>query len=488
MKRYSIAPSTHRRKTTIDPDYNHAIERAKEELERLDQEKTLVLQEIDRSLSQANNVINHKIFPVLKKYSQTCDEIKNNSSFWKYFFEQSALIKIESYESQIDDKAGVGKSESVDGAGATYNTPIGDVEADKLHRKRPRQIQRPIVAEDDSIATFESTTTNLKRPNNNRGAIDQSTPQWGGEKLNNNVNNNNINDNSSLLLEPPHLQSTHQVRKTHPPVKTQTIRRSLDSYHKVSISPQKQTTTTPKSSHRFSTKLEAWRNSSPTMPEPPVLESGITPQLNRSSEGRRVVSPTRGSRIFGGATSSTSSSNRLRTATTAQVILTPLQRWRQDKAQAHQQQDDDEEDARIAPPRLLSSRLPPVGAGTAGAGSVLAEESDLSGDMEPPELNTIEFKQQKSGPNEKDNVFLETSGGSSTLFHSVMHSENSTHHTHNKSDHDSDNDQPSGSMFDEILQNMSQASAQANESQSDSTDTSELGSFLKTRLKSLRDD
>lgn len=464
MKRYSIAPSTHRRKTTIDPDYNNAIERAKEELERLDQEKTLVLQEIDRSLSQANSVINHKIFPVLKKYSQTCDEITNNSSFWKYFFEQSALIKIESYESQVEQDKGNTENGPSDSKIA-FSTPSGDVEATGDGKSIPHR--KRTVHDDDSIATFESTTTNPKRPNikqplpHHRGAIDQSTPQWGDKN----------DDNSSLSMEPPQLHSA-PIRKNH--MKTQTIRRSLDRYHRVSISPQKQNST-PKSrrqeeNRRFSAKLDAWRNSSPTMPEPPVLESGMTPQLQRTEASK--VSPVRAS--ISGTSNRISGTLRRHSGGRPQV-QTPLPLWRQ------------EQDDHFAPPELLTSRLPPP------ANSSV--HSNSSAEMEPPELNTVEFKAQ-SGPNEKDNVFLETSGGSSMLFHSVLHQlvSNDSQNNRRHSDNDSENDQPSGTMFDEILHNMSQSSnnirrpSTANESHSDSTDTSDLGSFLNTRLRSLRND
>ena len=104
MKRYSIAPSSSRRKSTTNGnaggrlDDNIDGESATLELERLEQETTLVLQEIDKNLSKANAVINDKIYPILKKYATSSGNVWNNVNFWKYFLEQAANVELTSYE------------------------------------------------------------------------------------------------------------------------------------------------------------------------------------------------------------------------------------------------------------------------------------------------------------------------------------------------------------------------------------------------------
>lgn len=66
-----------------------------EELERLEQETTLVLQDIDRNLARANSIINNRILPKVKGYAQECDRVWSNVGFWKHFFERSANVVLD---------------------------------------------------------------------------------------------------------------------------------------------------------------------------------------------------------------------------------------------------------------------------------------------------------------------------------------------------------------------------------------------------------
>ncbi|QEL60016.1 hypothetical protein CJJ09_002105 [Candidozyma auris] len=72
------------------------------ELERLEQETTLVLQEIDRNLSQANAVISDKILPVLTSYHSASSNVWKNVSFWKKFVEDASETRVFPEESNVE--------------------------------------------------------------------------------------------------------------------------------------------------------------------------------------------------------------------------------------------------------------------------------------------------------------------------------------------------------------------------------------------------
>lgn len=95
-----------RRKSTVSVNRSSRAERPHEEsaaleLERLEQETTLVLQEIDLNLSHANAVINDRIFPILKKYAAATGQVWTNVGFWKHFLEEAADVEILTFEEQI---------------------------------------------------------------------------------------------------------------------------------------------------------------------------------------------------------------------------------------------------------------------------------------------------------------------------------------------------------------------------------------------------
>ena len=87
MKRYSIVPGLTRRKSAHVGSGTASDPAATLELEKLEQEITLTLQEIDKNLSKANAVISEKMFPILAKYAQSSQKVWNNANFWKYFLE-----------------------------------------------------------------------------------------------------------------------------------------------------------------------------------------------------------------------------------------------------------------------------------------------------------------------------------------------------------------------------------------------------------------
>lgn len=311
MKRYSIAPSSSRRKSTINPnlnlkgDDNIDGESATLELERLEQEITLVLQEIDKNLSKSNAVINDKIFPILKKYAGSSSNVWNNVNFWKYFLEQAANVELTSYEAPANmntDLNTIANSknnflilddeEAEDGENAVPEHREGASEG----AEPIQQFKKPMLKGFNTVEETPTWSTGEQNAPPHQYNMQASTPQL--KQRSSFIHNQKPNLGKTTN---DRLQSTHTLAPTlsseeqssmntkspqklaSPPVVTHTIRQSLDNYHKISISPRKPQRSihrTPlregsmsEDVRRRSSLIQNLIDSSPTLPEPPVLLS-----------------------------------------------------------------------------------------------------------------------------------------------------------------------------------------------------------------------
>lgn len=291
MKRYSIAPSSARRKSTYNPavysdDTINDRENATLELQQLEQAITSTLQDIDKNLSKSNAILNDKIFPIIRQYSQSTEDVWKNVNFWKYFFELSANAELTSYQSPVskaikDDKNNMLLQENInEGYTSTDNKQFhgaGRLDSHSLFKK-------PLL----------------------RGNIEELTPTWSTEQPNNKIvastpqpqdlkakKYTQFENSESLNLNPPPVLSVNLSSDSKSPTKGSdaavfTIRKSLDQYHRLSVSPKKASRRpkTPMRSNeefnRRSSMIKGFRDSSPTLPEPPVLLSELGP--NYSSE------------------------------------------------------------------------------------------------------------------------------------------------------------------------------------------------------------
>lgn len=68
------------------------------ELERLEQEVTLTLQDIDKSFAQSHKIINDKLIPIVKKYHTSSKKVWTGVNFWKTLLETSANVELRGYE------------------------------------------------------------------------------------------------------------------------------------------------------------------------------------------------------------------------------------------------------------------------------------------------------------------------------------------------------------------------------------------------------
>ncbi|CAD1811410.1 DASH complex subunit Ask1 family protein [Candida parapsilosis] len=357
MKRLSIAPPTSRRKSGAASSEDH---NARKVLEQLDQDTTLVLQDIDKNISRANAIINDKLKPVIQEYGVESWKVWHNSGFWKKFFEQSANVVLNSFETPINEIQ-------------SSSNFLSEME-DEIVEEQPRTLTSLDTKRPDLKHVVDEDTATWSTEQHNPGRqISASTPQRGQpqtqshrsrfaaapkmEKLPENVH-----------LEPPNsygtrLSPTRRHSKASP-MRVQTIRQSLDALHRISISPRKQRT--PITSRN--TAIQNLLNSSPTFPEPPVLQSEIGSEVSRlpsqqtpgrSSDHEGHLQKFPNTPKYSSSRYSNSSAN------------TPLAVR------------DDEDENDLQPPRLESDANQP------SSGPPL--ESDSSEDPLPA-LNTIELK------------------------------------------------------------------------------------------------
>ena len=212
-----------RRKSTVH------VARAREqedspalELERLEQASTLLLQEIDHNLSRANAIIGDSIFPVLKKYAAATAQASSHVGFWKHFLEEAADVEI-----------------------STVEEPL----------------QEPTLQKQESQSTSRKTDSKKK---NDLQPLAASTPP-----------------SSDRHIE----TSTPQLRRTLP----SSPQLVAVSGGQVAVSPRKRT---PRAADARLLVLQNFLNSSPTLPEPPVLLSEIgRAHASSSSAQPRALSP-----------------------------------------------------------------------------------------------------------------------------------------------------------------------------------------------------
>lgn len=195
------------------------------ELEHLEQETTLVLQEIDHNLSRANAIINDKMFPILKKYAAATGKVWESVGFWKSFMEEAADIEIKAQNDKLPPQL--------------------------LVAQEPQPLESPNTIQIDQIQSRrDSLYSSGSDPDTSTPYKTAPIPTLTGES------------NTDLTAR----------KKGH---------------LRLSVSPRK---TTPARNTRRPSALDNFMDSSPPLPQRPVLLSDAGRQANHSSSflGRSV--------------------------------------------------------------------------------------------------------------------------------------------------------------------------------------------------------
>jgi DASH complex subunit ASK1 len=119
-----------------------------EELERLEQQITLTLQEIDSNFSKAHRIVTSSILPIVEQYGKHSNDVWESSKFWKQFFEASANVSLSGYEEGALDDQDATNTE-LDTTATALETPETERRAVAGHQSEE---------EDDDSYTVESPT------------------------------------------------------------------------------------------------------------------------------------------------------------------------------------------------------------------------------------------------------------------------------------------------------------------------------------------
>ncbi|PNS16857.1 hypothetical protein CAC42_4821 [Sphaceloma murrayae] len=134
-----------------------------EELEKLEQSCTLMLQEIDHNFSKAHRIVTSSIIPIVEAYAEHSQNVWEGSKFWKQFFEASANVSLSGYEEPVADEDHTYTGQSLQDLSS--QTPPTRTLQEEDTDTTPQQ------AEDD----LEDDTSLLDSPSNATGVM--STPK-----------------------------------------------------------------------------------------------------------------------------------------------------------------------------------------------------------------------------------------------------------------------------------------------------------------------
>jgi DASH complex subunit ASK1 len=151
-----------------------------EELERLEQQITLTLQEIDSNFSKAHRIVTSSILPIVEQYGKHSNDVWESSKFWKQFFESSANVSLSGYEeAALDDQDAT--HTGLDETTTQLETP----------RSERRAHQGNQSEEDDDSYTIESPTqmtgvhsTPKLPPSNGKARSTQHKSSFGNKESN----------------------------------------------------------------------------------------------------------------------------------------------------------------------------------------------------------------------------------------------------------------------------------------------------------------
>lgn len=297
MKNYPLNSS--KRKSIIERKLSEYSIEAREKLERIEQETTFVLQEIDRNISKANSILNDRVIPIIKDYSLECKNVWSNSGFWKYFFEQAGNVKLCSYEDSLEESQELGYEEKKKEKNINLNENnieildlgseqenFGDSEKndkkvstnDLTLTKKNQKVSMSEKKEVQGYSDYKNErgneidlsflSVNQKNSNHFNVGIDENTDR--------NKNNETTRLQRNELFNTLPIMTDFSSNKS-PIKKIQTIRKSLDTFHKIIISPQKKLEKDDifEKNRRRSSLIQDLNISSPTLPDPPILRSDL---------------------------------------------------------------------------------------------------------------------------------------------------------------------------------------------------------------------
>ena len=280
------------------------------ELERLEQEITLTLQDIDKSFAQSHKIINDKLIPIVKKYHSNSRKVWNGVNFWKTMLETSANVELRGYEEaaqEVSQRRDI-SDDSGDISMKDSNEQMSPVKVDTLGTNHDIILESTNHTQEQFQKRY---TDNLNRS----VSTAMSTPEKIAENpiMPQETRNNNVGFDTTDSILPPvptaNISNTNNgsdLNETTPSLRDKESRNYImhqngDSVYKVEVSPRKTTgvnepivsSMTPKkpASKKRKSMIAQKFDSSPFDIETPQLRSEV-----QFSPAKKYESPVRKTR------------------------------------------------------------------------------------------------------------------------------------------------------------------------------------------------
>ncbi|KAF1823304.1 uncharacterized protein K489DRAFT_409179 [Dissoconium aciculare CBS 342.82] len=326
-----------------------------EELERLEQQITLTLQEIDSNFSKAHRIVTASILPIVEEHAKHSNAVWEGSKFWKQFFEASANVSLSGYEEPAEDdvtqtetneslqtptqsESGIDASHSIDDDDIEIDTELRDDDDEEYTIESPSQVTgvhtTPRLPPSSTNKARSSATRTAMRGNIHSPSPRKYTGQnsRAGKTKTTQPRTPRGNAPTSTLLQssPFEPESAHQPSafKQGQPVSTRTqntdplMHRVLDKNYRVQATPHterrrraensaKNTTATRATPTASSAARKPWDDSPGSSPiiAAPQLRSELFSPAKRTP-GRSVLTPGAGRSHQRGLVAPTTSTGR----------------------------------------------------------------------------------------------------------------------------------------------------------------------------------
>ncbi|CDK24471.1 unnamed protein product [Kuraishia capsulata CBS 1993] len=162
-------------------------------LNRLNIDTVILMREINQDLVDINNIIRKSLMPVIEKYGENCESIRDSVEIWKHFFEASANVDLEGF---VDDESQRILADS--------NTHVFDVGRKSLGASTPNRI-------DTSPLKAETTLSPVKRAT----GLDITT----GDLFNLSKEMHRVSPNKAFRVQITHDRSLRQINDTNTPAR-----------------------------------------------------------------------------------------------------------------------------------------------------------------------------------------------------------------------------------------------------------------------------
>ncbi|PSK40248.1 DASH complex subunit ask1 [Elsinoe australis] len=273
-----------------------------EELEKLEQSCTLMLQEIDHNFSKAHRIVTSSIIPTVEAYAHHSQNVWEGSKFWKQFFEASANVSLSGYEEpaidESEDHTYTGDSVQDSSLQTTPTRTLDDDQGDATPDQDVEDETEASLLDSPSNATGVMSTLKVARTSNSaarspppskaRTARLPTRPRQSSEQPSTPRTQTHVEGEllSSSPFEPPSaFQPSTAQRQNHDPL----LHRVLDKTYRIQATPhgtalktkskpaskQDQTPATTTRTRTFA--FDSSPVSSPAMPAPQLRSDLFSP-------------------------------------------------------------------------------------------------------------------------------------------------------------------------------------------------------------------